>query len=170
MKTYTVHEPPSAPADRLDRAETVVFVKDGFSWSAALFTPFWALANGLWLILVVYLVVVTLVSFSFNAAGANGNVLMAINIALHLLIGLEASSLHRWHLARKGWHYLGSVSGRSIQDCERRFFEAWLPDQPMIRSDALAGSSLAETFDLAASSNLARRWLPSLDRYRLRRS
>ena len=37
------------PADRLDRAERLVFVKDGFSWLAACCPPLWLLANGLWL-------------------------------------------------------------------------------------------------------------------------
>ena len=31
MQTFTVHEPPNAPADRVDRAEGLLFIKDGFS-------------------------------------------------------------------------------------------------------------------------------------------
>ena len=31
LVVFTVHEPPNAPADRLERAEQLVFVKDGFS-------------------------------------------------------------------------------------------------------------------------------------------
>ena len=30
MRTYTVHEQPNPPADRIDRAEKLVFIKDGF--------------------------------------------------------------------------------------------------------------------------------------------
>ena len=48
MLTFTVHEPPDPPADRIDRAERLAFVRDGFSWSAALFTPVWLLAHRLW--------------------------------------------------------------------------------------------------------------------------
>ena len=55
-------------------------------------------------------------------------------IALHLLIGLEAHALRCWSLDRRGWRMLGSVSGRSLAECERRFFEAWLPSQPVIAS------------------------------------
>ena len=39
MLTFTVHEPPNPPADRIERADKLVFVKDGFSWMAALFAP-----------------------------------------------------------------------------------------------------------------------------------
>ena len=48
MPTFTVHEPPNPPADRIDRAERLVFVKDGFSWLAAVFGPVWLLAHRLW--------------------------------------------------------------------------------------------------------------------------
>ena len=47
MLTFTVHEPPSPPPDRLERAESLVFVKDGFSWTAALFGPVWLLVHQL---------------------------------------------------------------------------------------------------------------------------
>ena len=48
MLTFTVHEPPDPPADRIDRAEKLVFVKDGFSWAAALFGPLWMIFHRLW--------------------------------------------------------------------------------------------------------------------------
>ena len=39
VAVYAVYEPPQRPADRLSRAESLVFVKEGFSWPAALFAP-----------------------------------------------------------------------------------------------------------------------------------
>ena len=27
---------------------------------------------------------------------------------------------------------LGSVSGRTVDECERRFFDGWLPSQPIL--------------------------------------
>ena len=44
--------------------------------------------------------------------------------------GTPASA--RWALERRGWRTLGSVSGKTAAECERRFFEAWLPGQPII--------------------------------------
>lgn len=140
MITCTVHEPPHAPGDRLDRADSLVFVRDGFSWVAAAFTPFWAIAHRLWLVLLGYVVVLAGLELGLRAVGLHTNgaatVLMA---ALHLLIGLEASSLRRWTLGRRGYAVLGSVSGRNLDDCERRFFDAWLPSVPVIRPSALTG-------------------------------
>lgn len=143
MITYTVHEPPGAPADRLDRAESLVFVRDGYSLTAAIFTPFWAIANRLWLVLVGYVLVVAALELGLRWMGvSNTGAATVLITALHLLVGLEASSLHRWTLRRRGWSDLGSVSGRNSEDCERRFFDLWLPTVPMIRPAALAGAGL----------------------------
>jgi hypothetical protein len=57
-------------------------------------------------------------------------------LALNLLIGFEADTLRRWTLARRGWRTLGAVSGKTAAECERRFFDAWLPSQPIIAPGA----------------------------------
>ncbi|HEX4893319.1 MAG TPA: DUF2628 domain-containing protein [Hyphomicrobiaceae bacterium] len=144
MITYTVHEPPFAPADRLDRAERLVFVADAFSWTAFLFAPLWALANRLWLVLLGYIGVVSFIVLAIRWAGLGEAAGIAI-AAVHFLIGLEGSSLKRWTLRRRGWQFAGSVVGRNGAECERRFFDQWIPSQPMIRAESLAASSLNET-------------------------
>jgi hypothetical protein len=132
MLTYTVHEPPAPPADRIDRAEGLVFVKDGFSWRAALFAPIWLLAHRLWWPLLGYVVLSGLLEFLRQSALLDPGWTTLAGFALHLLIGLEADTLRRWGLDRKGWRTLGSVTGRSTHECERRFFDGWLPTQPVI--------------------------------------
>ena len=54
--------------------------------------------------------------------------------AIGLYLGFEVSTLERWMLDRAGWRMIGTVTGRNIAECERRFFETWLPDQPVITS------------------------------------
>jgi Protein of unknown function (DUF2628) len=132
MLTFTVHEPPSPPADRLERAESLVFVKDGFSWAAALFGPVWLLVHRLWLPLLGYIVVCAALEGVRWGAGLNTGWVTLGTIGLALLIGMEAGTLRRWRLDRKGWRMIGSVSGRKADECERRFFEEWLPKQPVV--------------------------------------
>lgn len=139
MRSYTVHEPPEPPAERLDRAERIVFVKDGFSLSAALFGPLWILANGLWLALLGYLVVAVLLSISLEAAGAPDHIKSIVFLGLNLLVGFEADALKRWTMDRRGWTQLGSVMGETRNVCERRFFEAWLPSVPAVDPAAFSG-------------------------------
>lgn len=132
MQTFTVHEPPHPPADRIDRAESLVFIKDGFSWSAALLAPFWLLAYRLWWPLLGYVVLSGAFELVRNAASLDPGWISLAGTALHLLIGFEADALRRWALDRRGWHMLGSVTARNTAEGERRFFEAWLPRQPVI--------------------------------------
>ncbi len=139
--TYTVHEPPSPKADRADRAEDIVFVKDGFSWLTAIFPPLGFAAKSLWLPAVAYLAVVSVICGLLTAIGTNDSWITLIVMALNLYLGFEASTVHRLILDRSGWQMLGSVSGKSMEECERRFFESWMPGQPMVQV-APAASSL----------------------------
>jgi hypothetical protein len=109
-----------------------VFVKDGFSLSAMLFAPFWMALNGLWLVLAVYLVVATALTLPLALIGVQTHWIAVLMFALHAVIGYEASSLRRWTLERRGWRFISSVAGRTAAECERRFFEAWLPGEPLL--------------------------------------
>jgi hypothetical protein len=55
-----------------------------------------------------------------------------IFLLINIYLGFEVSTLKRWMLDQTGWQLLGVVTGKSIEDCERRFFETWLPGQPII--------------------------------------
>ncbi|MFZ1101521.1 MAG: DUF2628 domain-containing protein [Hyphomicrobiaceae bacterium] len=136
MMTFTVHEPPNPPADRIDRAAGMTFVRDGFSWSAALFTPIWMLAHRLWWPLLAYLATTGTIELIRHGVALNPGWLALATLALSLLIGLEAGTLRRWSLARRGWATLGTVSGRTQEDCERRFFDGWLSTRPQSNSAA----------------------------------
>lgn len=141
MLVFTVHEPPAAPPDRLDRAEQIVFVRDGFSLVATALGPFWLLFNGLWLAAAIALTTTVTLVVALYAGGAGSAWIVAVLAAIHLVIGFEGRNIERWTLARRGWSMLGSVSGRDVEECERRFFEGWLPRQPFIGHASLASQA-----------------------------
>ena len=132
MRTYTIHEQPDPAADRIDRAERLVFVKDGFSWAAALFAPIWLIVHRLWWPLVGYVAISAVFEIAQNIGSFDQRWLGLAGLALHLLIGFEADTLRRWGLERRGWRTVGTVTGASAAECERRFFDAWLPTQPIL--------------------------------------
>ena len=132
MVTYTVHEPPNPPADRLDRAQAVVFLKDGFNLGAALLGPVWLLARRLWIGLALYAVGLGVMLGFLKAMGAAPIWFSLVIAAVHVLIGFEGSELERSQKESDGWALLGSVEGRNEIECERRFFDVWLPMQPAI--------------------------------------
>src|SRR5262245_36264129 len=113
LQVYTVHEPPEPPAGKLEHGESLVFVRDGFSWAAALFAPLWMLAHRMWLVLIGYLVLQAALEVSLGSLGAAPQWLGTAAIALHVLLGFEASSLRRWTLDRKGWQMIGTVTANS---------------------------------------------------------
>lgn len=132
MQNYTIFEKPQPAADRIDRAEALLFVKDGFSWGAALFAPIWLLLNRIWWSLLGYVILAAALQLLGTALKVDQHWLAMASLGLNLLLGFEGQSLRRWELERKGWSYAGDVTGANLADCERRFFEAWLPGQPII--------------------------------------
>ncbi|MBR2535002.1 MAG: DUF2628 domain-containing protein [Hyphomicrobium sp.] len=140
MQTYTVHEPPNAGADRIDRASELRFVKDGFAWTTAIFPPLGFAMSQLWIPLVAYLVLVGAAASALSKLGVSEGAISIFVMALQIFLGFEHSTLQRYMLERDGWTMLGTVSGKSLAECERRFFEQWLPSQPMI---ATAGAAPA---------------------------
>lgn len=138
MIFYTVHEPPDAPVDRVDRAESLTFIGDRFAPAAVAFGPLWLLANRLWHAFGLYVAAFALAALVIFAAGLSPRWLSLVVSALNLFVAFEAASLKRWALEQRGWRTLGTVSGRSMDECERRFLEAWLPEQ---RSSSAPGMS-----------------------------
>ncbi|HRY06393.1 MAG TPA: DUF2628 domain-containing protein [Hyphomicrobiaceae bacterium] len=135
MIIFTVHEPPAPPIDRLDRAETMVFLKDGFTWSAFLLGPIWLVANRFWVSAVGYIALAVFGYVLLESAGAAEPLFGLFILALNAVVGFEAHWLKSSKLESKGWNVLGSVTGRSLAECERRFFENWLPTQALRRRD-----------------------------------
>ena len=137
MVTYTVHEPPYASASRLESAEQLVFVHDGFSWFAALFPAIWLLMKRMWLEFAIFAAGAGFIVWAFTAAGApeTGN---AILLAIQIVFGFEAGALYSAALERRGWRLVGTVSGHSREDCERRFLEVWLPTRTEIPPSEIA--------------------------------
>jgi hypothetical protein len=150
LRVYTVHEPADPPADRIDRAESLRFVRDGFTWTAALFAPFWMIARGLWFALIHYLIAVAVLGALAVALGLSDEIRVVLFLALHVLIGFEADQIERWTLSRNGWRMIGSITGESALDCERRFLDAWLPGEPMLRPETLSASHFTGSGDVAS--------------------
>jgi Protein of unknown function (DUF2628) len=132
--SYSVHEPPHTAADRVDRAEALEFIKEGFEFPAFILPPFWLAARGIWLGALAYFAAIT-IAFGLAAWLDVSPLWPALALlAIHLIAGAEADELHRNHLDTKGWSTVGHVTGTGALDCERRFYDQWLPAEPMSRN------------------------------------
>ena len=135
MIVFTVHEQPNPPTDLLDRAARLVFIKDQFMWLAALFPAVWLLVKGMWLELLIYVAFVSMLAWGLTAMGATPTLSGIIFFIVHIVFGFEASALYRSSLERRGWQMVGTVTGRTSTECERRFFDTWLPAQPVVSEE-----------------------------------
>ncbi|MGE0700101.1 MAG: DUF2628 domain-containing protein [Hyphomicrobiaceae bacterium] len=144
MQTFTIHEASDHPSDRLERAERLIMVKDGFSLAAAVLTPFWMIAHRLWLALLAYVAFLGVFELAVWLTGLDQQVAGWIVLGAHLLVGFEADSIRRWSLGRRGYRLVGSVSGRDWEECERRFLESWLKEQPLFAGAAASRYASSE--------------------------
>jgi Protein of unknown function (DUF2628) len=125
MAVYSVFEPPERNNDAADDTERFAFVRDGFSWAAFALGPIWMLWHRLWLVLIGYFGAVAALAIGMYVDGFDSGIEGWAWFLLAVLVGLEASSLRRWTLTRRGWNDLGIVVADDLEAAERRFFAAW---------------------------------------------
>lgn len=130
MRTYTLHLPSEARPGDPEPLERAVLVRDGFSWGAFFFTVLWFFVHRLWLAGLG--VMALLVAFNFGLAAFNvrpGAAFLA-DLLLSVLIGLEASSLRRWTLQRRGRPAVDVVAAAGRDEAETKLFARWLAARP----------------------------------------
>jgi len=127
MRVFTVYEPGLPAKSPRERAHGVVFVKEGFTWWGFLFGPLWLLFNALWFEFVIALLLFAAAAGGLTVAGLEDGAAGLAYLLLMLITGFEGNGLLRWRLERKGYSFIAPVAGNSTEECERRFFDAWLP-------------------------------------------
>jgi Protein of unknown function (DUF2628) len=126
MAAFAVFEPPArAGRPAADHAERFVFLRERFNWAAFLFGPLWMIWRRLWLVLIIYLVVLGLIEFGLRRLGIASQARFAVYFLVALLVGIEAVSMRRWTLLRRGWRDRGIVIADDLEMAERRFFDSW---------------------------------------------
>jgi hypothetical protein len=126
MPIYTVHEPPPRKKETAAGPDRFVFIRDGFYFWAFLFGPLWMLWHRLWAVAILYVLTLWFVWATLATVGLASAVQYAVLFLIALLVGLEAATLWRWTLARRGWKQRAIVVGADRDSAERRFFDSWI--------------------------------------------
>lgn len=126
MAVYTVHQPPLRKDGTAPDPDRFLLVRDGFYVWAFLFGPLWMIWRRLWLVLVLFVAAVICLGLALQGMGAPAFVRALAMLAVALLVGLEAATLRRWTLSRRGWINVGVVVGDDRESAERRFFAYWI--------------------------------------------
>ncbi|MBD2747588.1 DUF2628 domain-containing protein [Microvirga sp. BT688] len=138
MTTYTLHLPRDArPGDpsALDESE---LVKDAFSWGAFFFTFLWFFVHRLWLAGLAVLLLVLAFGGLMAVLDVHPLAGSIAQLLLQSLIGLEANSLRRWTLSRRGRPAVDAVTAADQDEAEAKAFARWLDvkSAPLPRSPA----------------------------------
>ncbi len=118
MRDWTVHVPPALDREGRPSRRAPVLVREGFSWGAFLFGPFWLLARRLWLAALLWLVAAAAVALLAPASAA-----VALP-ALQFLLGCHARDLRRRALARRGYAQAHVVAERDEERALARLVAA----------------------------------------------
>ena len=118
MRVWTVHVPPAADRAGRPSRRPPVMVREGFSWGAFLFGPFWLLAHRLWLPALLWFVAAAAAVLLASIGGA-----LALP-ALQFLLGCHARDLRRRALARRGYALAHVVAERDEERALARLVAA----------------------------------------------
>lgn len=116
MAFYSVHNREGAPA------EQAVFVSEGFSKGAFLFTVAWALWHRMWLAAAILLAVSGAITLAGNLLGIGDGVIVLAGLAVNLLFGFEARDLQVRSLIGRGYGQIGFSHGSNLEEAELRYF------------------------------------------------
>lgn len=106
-----------------DPERDMIFIKDGFSWPAFLFTFLWALCVRAWWVALGLFAVVILSGLLLNRIGVGEHIQTTLMLALAVGIGVVANGLRRWTLEQAGFSEVAVVAANNQTEAERRFLE-----------------------------------------------
>jgi len=125
MAVYAVLEPPAQSGSATEHAARFVFLRDGFSFVAFLFAPFWMLWHMMLTTFFAYVFVASVLVIALRAIGASVDVQSLAFVLLNVLVGFEGANWRRAALVDRGWRDRGIVAGDYLEAAERRFFASW---------------------------------------------
>lgn len=148
MVTYTVHERENESGNVAQRADKIVFVKEGYAWAALLIPILWMLYYRMWWVLAGFVAIMTAIHAGLAAADLADDVALWTTLGVSGVFALLANDLRRWTLGARGYSLVEPVSGRDRAECEERFFTGWLAaqeeGQPLAKAQASVSPIAAE--------------------------
>lgn len=104
----------------LDALTDAKILREGFSWPAFIFGPFWLLWHRLWLGLAAYIGIIAVLASVSNLLSFGGFGWLVF--FLHMLLGFEAEPLREAKLSRIGFQLVDIVAANGMDEAARRFF------------------------------------------------
>lgn len=125
MKIYNVYVDPN----EAEPLEGAVFVKEGFSFAAAVMSFFWALYHRMWVVGAALFVVQMVLSLVDKKQILHADAVTILTTGLMVFVGYSANDWYGRNLSGRGKILFDVVSGKNKSDAERRFFAAYVQDR-----------------------------------------
>lgn len=116
LRTYTVHAKPETPED-------VVLMRDGFAIGGLVFGGLWLLANRVWLVGTLIVVLHVGIEYLIRQGNMHEMSLMLAQFILALFVATDGRDLAREALERRGYQLVGVVSAEAEDRAILRHFE-----------------------------------------------
>jgi hypothetical protein len=126
---YSIYEPQHAAPDVAERADALVFVKEGFSWPALFVPVLWLIYQRMWIELILFTTLLVLVRWVFGNDDSGPMLLNLVGFGIVVLFAFEANDLLGAALERRGYRYAGVALGPDRQSAELSFFRSWIAAQ-----------------------------------------
>lgn len=127
MKTFSVFEPPVLPGSPVEDAQSLVFVRHGWSLAALLIPMVWMLARRLWWVLLAYLILI--IAIQVLSYAITPVITAGLSVALALAVMIEAGQLRLESMAAKGYREIAVIDAKNQRDAEHEFLTHWLADR-----------------------------------------
>lgn len=116
MTLYTALESPDGTPDR------VIFVPEGFSWSAFAFSLVWSLWHRMWVVAALLLVAFSALGVLVASEQVAPAVAVVVVYGIMLMLGLEGRFLRVLSLERAGFRVAGLVEASCLESAELAYF------------------------------------------------
>jgi len=146
MKLYAIHAPRAAEA--FAGPEAARATRTGFSFAALVFGPLWLLARGLWLALIGYAVLASLVVLAFRDGWLRLSAAALLFALAHLYLAVEGRGLRMRARGRAGRPLVDVVHAHSALAAEKIYLEHALAagGAPTTRAEAAGAADVIGLF------------------------
>lgn len=155
------------PGSPVEDAESLVFVRHGWSLAALLIPMVWMLARRLWWVLLAYVVLV--IGIQVLSYAISPVITAGLSVALALIVMVEAGQLRLEAMVAKGYREVAVIDAKNQHDAEHQYFTHWLA-APLGEAARSSSSSLAPRGAVLRPSSAKPPALPGLPHPGLPRS
>ncbi|QGM96225.1 DUF2628 domain-containing protein [Methylocystis parvus] len=118
MAVFTVHLPPAGVSE----PEKIRFLREGFSFPAFAFGPFWLLWKRAWLAAVGWTLLLVVIGVGGYVFKMNKDAMSFLGMASALILGFEGDRLLAWSLQRRGYAEGDVVIADNEDEAEEVYF------------------------------------------------